>query len=100
MRRGIQNEITIYADGMDLTQCSNITFYITQNGVTYTYIGTVDSSDHSVARFVIPKTDAVNFRKGYAKIQLALTDANNKPRSHEPVEIKMGDLLKEEGYGS
>ena len=100
MRRGIKNDISISVVGMDLTLCSDITLYVKQNGRVYEYTGTVDSTDNSVVTFVIPKTDAVNFRKGIAKIQLALTDSSNKPRSHEPIEVRMGDLLKEDGYGS
>lgn len=100
MRRGIRNSVSARIAGMDLTECSDIVLFIEQNGGVSTFAGTAQTSDPEVAVFSIPKADAVRLRKGYARVQVALTDGNGMPRSHDPIEVLIGNLLKEEGYGS
>lgn len=100
MRRGIRNIVSVTVEDMDLTACSNIKLFVRQFGTEYEYTGTVSSSDTAKVTFTIPKIDAVKFRAGLSEIQVALTDSDGVPRSHDPIKIKMGDLLKEEGYGS
>lgn len=85
---------------MDLTTCSDLKFYVDQNGITYTYSGTADLDDHEVMHVEIPKADALQFFKGRAQVQVALTDASNVPRSHDPIWVYMGDFLEVTGYGS
>lgn len=96
----MRNVLAIEIVGMDLTTCSNLKFYVRQNGTTYSYNGTADANDHSVMNVEIPKSDTQKFTNTYAQVQVALTDANGIPRSHEPVTIKMGDFLEVTGYGS
>lgn len=103
MRQRMRNAITVKVDGMNLTTCTDIHVYVAQNGITYDYSGTaisIDDADTSLLKVVIPKSDAMNFKVGEAEVQIALTDASGSPRSHNPIRVKMGKLLKGEGYGS
>lgn len=84
---------------MNLNECTNLKFYVEQKGFVYEYSGSVDPDDNEVMKIVIPKVDAVNFEKGYTQVQVALTDVEGKPRSHDPITIKMGDFLEVTGYG-
>lgn len=99
MRRGYKNYITVRVVDMDLTTCTNLILMVKQNGVTYTYNGTVDSSDHEVMKVEIPKADAVKFEHLLAEVQIALTDADGVPRSHDPIKTVIGDFLEVNGYG-
>lgn len=100
MRRGIRNYLSVRVVGMDLTQCTDLKFFVKQNGVDYIFTGTVNYDDTEVMEVVIDKASAVALSKGKAQVQVALTDAGGVPRSHDPIEVKIGDLLKEDGYGS
>ena len=100
MRRGIRNNLSVRVNDMNLTQCTNLKLYVSQNGETYEFTGTADLTDTEVMHVTIPKATAVSLQKGKAQVQVALTDANNIPRSHNPIVVQVGDFLKEEGYGS
>ena len=100
MRRGIRNYISVRVKDMDLTTCSNLKFYVEQDGTTFDYSGTINYDDTEVMRVEIPKEEAVMLSKGLAQVQVALTDAGGVPRSHDPIRINIGDFLEETGYGS
>ena len=99
-RRGITNYLQIRVKDMDLSECTNIKLMIRQARNVYTYSGTVDSSDSELLNVTIPKSDAVKLRKGPAEFQVALTDADGIPRSHDPIVADIGELLEVTGYGS
>ena len=100
MRRGMTNYLQFRIVGMDLSQCSNLKLMIEQCGQTHVYSGTVDSSDNELMNVTVPKSDAVKFKGMPARFQVALTDENSIPRSHEPIIAYIGDLLEVNGYGS
>lgn len=99
-RRGMTNYLQFRIADMDLSTCTNLTLMIEQCGTTYTYTGTANADDSELMDVTIPKSDAVKFKNIPAKFQVAITDANGIPRSHEPVIAMMGDLLEVTGYGS
>lgn len=100
MRQKIRNSIAIRVHGMNLSNCTNLKFYISQDGTEYEYTPSVSQSDSEVLIVTIPKADAMNFNAGLCKWQVALTDSSGLPRSHEPVKSKIGELLWEAGYGT
>lgn len=100
MRRGMTNYLQIRVAGMDLTACSNMKLMIEQCGVTYIYTGTADSTDHELMNVTVPKADAIRLKGMPAKFQVALTDGNSIPRSHDPIVAYIGDLLEVTGYGT
>lgn len=100
MRRGIKNYLSIRIKDIDLTQCTNLKFYVEQDGTVYEYTGTADFTDTEVMKIEIPKADAIKFFKGHAQVQVALTDADGKPRSHDPIWVCIGDFLEVMGYGN
>jgi hypothetical protein len=99
MRQRIRNNISLQVKGTDLSKCSDIRVYIAQQGVTYEFSGTVNATDPSVFNITIPKATAMKFKYGEAKIQLALTNSAGEPRASNPVRVRIGELLKGEGYG-
>lgn len=99
-RRGMTNYLMFRIVGMDLSGCSNMKLMIEQCGKVFTYSGTYDSSDHSLMKVTIPKTDAIKMKGMPAKFQVALTDSDGIPRSHEPIVAHIGELLEVTGYGS
>ena len=100
MRRGMTNYLQFRIVGMDLSECSNMVLYIEQEGTVYEYSGSADETDSELMNVTVPKSDAVKLSRLPAKFQVALTDEDGIPRSHEPVIAYIGDLLKESGYGS
>lgn len=100
MRRGIKNYVSVRVVGMDLTECTDLKFYVEQDGAVHEYTGTVELDDVEVMKVIIPKADAIKFDKGYAQVQVALTDSTGVPRSHDPIRIMMGDFLEVMGYGN
>lgn len=100
MRRGMTNYLEFRIVGMDLSTCTNLTLMIRQRDKFWEYTGTYNSSDTELMQVTVPKADAVQMDDIPTKFQVALTDSNGIPRSHNPVTFCMGDLLKEAGYGS
>jgi len=100
MRRGMTNYLQIRVNDMDLTTCSNLVLMVEQSGTTYTFTGTADQTDHELMNITIPKNTALKFSGMPAKVQVALTDADGIPRSHNPISVCIGDLLEVNGYGS
>ena len=100
MFRGIRNELKLRVVGYDLTACTDLTLFVRQNGVTYTYTGTADGTDTEIMHVTIPKADAVEFAHMTAEIQVALTDGNGDPKINKPIKVVIGDCLSESGYGS
>ena len=100
MRRGMTNYLQFRIVGMNLTGCTNMKLMIEQNGVTYTFSGSKNSTYNDIMDVTIPKATAVKLQGMPAKFQVALTDSNGIPRSHEPIIAYVGDLLEVTGYGS
>lgn len=100
MRQKIKNSITVRVKGMNLNNCTDLKFYVSQNDISHEYTPTVSENDNEVMIIEIPKSDAMHFKRGKCKWQVALTDPDGYPRSHDPVVTEMGELIWEAGYGS
>lgn len=100
MRQKIQNNIRIRVHGIDLRKYTNLTCFVKQGGNEYSFNGTYDSTDPEVMIVNIPKSVAMEWNEGCANVQIAITDSQGLPHTHEPVHVRIGELLWEAGYGN
>lgn len=98
MREKIENRLKITCDSVDLTTLTNIEFYVRQANFFGCYVPSVISPSEMVV--VIPFEDAKKLRTGNVKLQFAFTDQNGNPDASGVVNMDVGELLKEVGYGS
>ena len=96
MREKIQNTITVTVDGLDLTQISDVEFYVKQYGFSGVYTPEILSETEMLV--TIPFEDAVKLRAGTAKLQFAYRDSSGAPQASDAIEVDVGELLKEAGY--
>lgn len=100
MIQKIQNNIAITVRNTDLREYTDLKCFIKQGDIEYQFPASVSPTDPSVMFINIPKATALNFSKGSAKIQVAVTDKFGMPHTHTPVKVTIGELLWEEGYGN
>ena len=96
MRRRIENHILIGVDGINATTASNLEFYLRQGNLFFQYFPSVVSADEILV--VIPFEDAMKLKNAPVWVQLAFTDEIGTPDATEPLEVPLGDLIKEAGY--
>ena len=96
MREKIENQLKITCEDINLTEISNIEFYVKQFVFFGCYKPTVISPTEMTV--TIPFEDAKKLKDGTAELQFAFKDENGNPKASEVVVIKVGDLLKEVGY--
>ena len=96
MREKIENQLKITCEDINLTEISNIEFYVKQFVFFGCYTPTVISPTEMTV--TIPFEDAKKLKDGNAELQFAFVDENGNPKASEVVTIKVGDLLKEVGY--
>ena len=96
MREKIQNNLKIVTDDIDLTEISNIEFYVRQVGFFACYKPVVLSPTEMVV--IIPASDAQRLRKGNADLQFAFVDKNGSPDASEVKSVPVKAQLKEAGY--
>ena len=96
MREKIRNQLKITCYGIDLTEVSNIEFYVKQLKFFGRYNPIVLSSTEMAV--TIPFEDAKQLKNGEAELQFAFTDKDGNPDASDLVAVKVGELLKESGY--
>lgn len=96
IREKIQNQLKITCEDIDLTEISNIEFYVRQFVSFFCYTPSVLSSTEMTV--TIPFEDAKKLKDGEAKLQFAFVDKNGVPRASDIVTVSVRDLLKEGGY--
>ena len=96
MRQKIENNLYITCSNVDLTTVTNIEFYVRQLNFFGCYSPQVLSANEMLV--VIPFEDACKLRKGTAEVQFAFVEANGTPRATDPMEVTVGNMLKEDGY--
>lgn len=96
MRQKIENNLIVEVEGVDLTTCSGLEFYVKQSNLFFQYEPEVKDAGEMLVR--IPFSDAMKLRRNPVQIQFAYTDKNGNPDASETVEIPVDALLKESGY--
>lgn len=97
MREKIKNTLKITCTDIDLTQISNIEFYVRQGSFFGLYTPSVISQHEMVV--IIPFEDAMRLRHNNdVKLQFAFTGADGTPDASDVVNKKVKDLLNEVGY--
>ena len=92
----IKNQLKITCTDIDLTEITNIEFYVKQLKFFGCYTPSVLSSTEMTV--TIPFEDAKKLKRGEVELQFAFTDRNGIPDASEPTTIPVGKLLKEMGY--
>lgn len=96
MREKIENYLHIEVTGVDLTQVTDLEFYIRQGIKFWQYKPSVVSESEMTVR--IPYEDAMYLRGG-GFVQLQFTFMRNGVPGASEIDSKIvGDLLKEAGY--
>ena len=96
MREKIENYLHIEVTNVDLTQVTDLEFYIRQGFRFWQYKPTVVSGSEMTVR--IPFEDAMCLKGGgFAQLQFTFM-RNGVPGASEIVSKLVGDLLKEAGY--
>ena len=96
MREKIENHLKITCEDVDLTEITNVEFYVRQHGFFGCYTPSVISPTEMIV--TIPFEDAKKLKDGEVKLQFAFVDKNGVPRASDIVNHTVGDLLKEVGY--
>lgn len=96
IREKIRNHIKVTCEDVDLTKVTDIEFYVKQLSFVGTYTPEVISEHEMVV--TIPFEDAMRLMQGTAKLQFAFVDENGVPRASDPVETKVEELLRGDGY--
>lgn len=96
MREKIKNVLTVNVEGLDLTQISDVEFYVRQYGFFGKYAPEIVSAGKMLV--TIPFKDAAKLRAGTAKLQFAYRDGAGVPQATNLIEMDVGELLKEDGY--
>lgn len=92
----MQNQLKVTCEDVDLTEVSNIEFYVRQFVHFFSYTPSVISSTEMTV--TIPFEDAKKLKDGEVKLQFAFVDKNGVPNASDVVTAFVGDLLKEGGY--
>ena len=95
MREKIKNYLHIEVTGLDLTEVTDLEFYVRQGAQFWQYKPTVVSGTEMTVS--IPFEDAMLLRKGFAQLQFAFK-RNGVPDASEIDTVPVGVLLKEAGY--
>ena len=96
MREKIKNQLKITCEDIDLTEVTDIEFYVKQFAFFGCYTPSVLSPTEMTVS--IPFEDAKKIKNGEAKLQFAFTDKNGIPRASDVVVKSVNELLKEGGY--
>lgn len=96
MREKIQNQLKITCEDINLTEITNIEFYVRQFAFFGCYTPSVLSPTEMTV--TIPFKDAKKMKDGEVKFQFAFVDKNGLPNASEVVKMTVRDLLKEVGY--
>jgi len=96
MIQKIKNTILINVTGQTFTTCTNFKVYVSQIDILKEYVPSVISNTQ--VSFVIPATDALLFREGSCKIQMAWTDADGNPRATRVATTVVEELLSNGVY--
>ena len=96
MRQKIENNLDVEVKGVDLTGCTDLEFYVKQDGLFFQYTPVVVDASNMIV--TVPYEDAMKLRKTTVKVQFAFTNESGHPDSSAPVEIPVGEFLKEAGY--
>jgi hypothetical protein len=96
MREKIQNQIKITCEDIDLTELTNIEFYVRQFRFFGCYTPYVISATEMVV--TIPFEDAKKLKQGKVELQFAFVDKNGVPNASDVVTETVAELLKESGY--
>ena len=97
MREKIKNTLKITCTDIDLTQISNIEFYVRQENFFGLYAPSVISQHEMVV--IIPFEDAKKLRhNNVVELQFAFTDADGNHDASDVVNKKVKDLINEVGY--
>ena len=96
IREKIQNQLKITCEVIDLTEITNIEFYVRQFMTFLCYTPSVLSSTEMTV--TIPFEDAKKLKDGEVKLQFAFVDKNGVPNASDVVTVSVHDLLKEGGY--
>ncbi len=96
MRIRIKNQLLLVCEDIDLTEISNIEFYVKQNGFFGIYTPNVVSDTQMTVE--IPYKDAMRLRHGEVRLQFAFVDKNGVPDASDIVIESAKDFLKEAGY--
>jgi hypothetical protein len=97
MRQKIENNLYVEVNGANMAGCTNLEFYVKQDNLFFQYTPVVQGD--GIVTVTVPYDDAMKLRKAPVKVQLAFTDENGLPVSSAPVELTVGEFLKEAGYG-
>lgn len=100
MRQRIKNTVSIQLDGYSMDGCTNIKLLLKQDSNEFQFDCELDTVDKTIVHATIPKEEAMKFRAGWAKIQLALTKPDGDPWATDSRDIRIEDLLWRVGYGN
>ena len=96
MREKIKNQLKITCEDIDLTEITNVEFYVKQSAFFGRYTPSVLSSTEMTV--TIPFEDAKKMKDGTVRLQFAFVDKNGEPNASDVVEVTVDELLKEGGY--
>ena len=96
MRQKIENNLHVEVEGVDLTNCTDLEFYVKQDSLFFQYTPIVREA--GIMTVTIPYEDAMKLRRAPVKMQFAFKDETGRPDSSAPVDVSVGEFLKEAGY--
>ena len=100
MRERIKNNISVQLEGYSMEGCTNIKIYVQQDEKEFELPGTLDAADPTIVHAVMTKAQSMELRRGWGKIQIALTPPSGEPWASDDADIDIGRLIWRAGYGN